>query len=332
MALPLPLDPAPASVETLLPLLPARARAELEWFPTAFRAEVVEPLLERGSEELSFRTLEELALPAAHLFVRLASSFAAVFHEDPALLESLLDASRFERVRDDVVSRLRTDQPVAANDLAAALDWLAAITSALQRDYRDLLSYGFDDPRDLKLGEQELRRELAGTLGNFVRGALLASAAIDVIAGTRRVRALPSWCSVALMEIQAAANALRAQGLQIPTALREHNPASLLRRGPLPPGVIERIVGQFDPVEVWLFGSRAAGTHSPTSDYDLLVVVDDTADVDRLTAWGRVAPLRRARLDISAATLAEFEHSKDVPGTLSNIVATEGVRIYERDG
>lgn len=36
--------------------------------------------------------------------------------------------------------------------------------------------------------------------------------------------------------------------------------------------IVNSIVSAVDPVQVWLFGSRARNTHRPDSDFDLLVV------------------------------------------------------------
>ena len=37
-------------------------------------------------------------------------------------------------------------------------------------------------------------------------------------------------------------------------------------------GVVQKLVENLDPIEIWLFGSRAQGTHRPDSDFDLFVV------------------------------------------------------------
>src|SRR3990167_4803431 len=42
--------------------------------------------------------------------------------------------------------------------------------------------------------------------------------------------------------------------------------------------MIERIVQQFDPVRIILFGSRARGAGRPDSDYDLLVILSKVED------------------------------------------------------
>ena len=317
-------------MESLVRALPAEDRGALEWFPVEFRARVVQPLVEQASEELSLRLVDELAVPAGELLARLGSCVASLFVRDPAFAQLLANPGLF-RLDARAETRLRRSHPKAAEDLAAAVDWLGAILSAVLGDYRNSVAHGFAARGKLEIDAVALRRELDGPLGYLVRGSFLASAATDV-ALTRDALppAIDAWCGLALVELQAAANVLRGQGLRVPTALRSHDASSILRGGLLPPGFLERIVAQFNPQEVWLFGSRAKGTHSPLSDYDVFVVLDDVADVERITSWANIAPLRRARVDLIAVTRSEFEDSKDVRGTLSNVVAEEGRRLYER--
>ena len=40
-------------------------------------------------------------------------------------------------------------------------------------------------------------------------------------------------------------------------------------------GVVARLVEELDPQAIWLFGSRARGTHRPDSDFDLLAVAKE---------------------------------------------------------
>lgn len=39
--------------------------------------------------------------------------------------------------------------------------------------------------------------------------------------------------------------------------------------------IVARVVERFDPLAIYLFGSRAAGTARPDSDYDILMVLPD---------------------------------------------------------
>lgn len=68
--------------------------------------------------------------------------------------------------------------------------------------------------------------------------------------------------------------------------------------------------------QVWLFGSRALGTHQPHSDVDLLVVLHEEEDL--LTELRRICsvaePIRlssRVFIDGHPTTLQELENSND---------------------
>ena len=52
--------------------------------------------------------------------------------------------------------------------------------------------------------------------------------------------------------------------------------------------LLSRIEEKYQPVQVWLFGSRARGDARPWSDWDLFVVAPDSAtdsDLNPLVAW-----------------------------------------------
>ena len=52
--------------------------------------------------------------------------------------------------------------------------------------------------------------------------------------------------------------------------------------------LVPEIVAEYSPQEVWLFGSRAEGRARDDSDYDILVVLDDSRDEetdDLVRAW-----------------------------------------------
>src|SRR3990170_5397726 len=46
-------------------------------------------------------------------------------------------------------------------------------------------------------------------------------------------------------------------------------------------GIVERLVEAYEPQRIYLFGSKARGDARPDSDFDLMVVVPDTASGDR---------------------------------------------------
>ncbi len=93
-----------------------------------------------------------------------------------------------------------------------------------------------------------------------------------------------------------------------------------------------RIVAQFKPLRVVLFGSLARGDEGPDSDVDLLVVLDEAHD------------RRRAMVEILCA-LSDFPASKDVvvttpeeiarrgtiDGSVLRLALSEGRVLYERE-
>ena len=91
-----------------------------------------------------------------------------------------------------------------------------------------------------------------------------------------------------------------------------------------------RLVAEFQPQQVWLFGSHAWGTPDEDSDLDLLVIVPDSSE----------RPIRRdqraqrclGRLPVSADVLVrtrrEVERVRDVPGSLTRDVLRNGRKVY----
>jgi predicted nucleotidyltransferase len=104
----------------------------------------------------------------------------------------------------------------------------------------------------------------------------------------------------------------------------------LLDVGPI--GVLlERMIEEFRPVEVRLFGSRARGEADAASDWDLFVVVpDDLEAADDIFAGYRLRRETRTRADIILCPLAEFIEDRETPNTLAYEAAHHGVTIYER--
>lgn len=53
--------------------------------------------------------------------------------------------------------------------------------------------------------------------------------------------------------------------------------AEILRHDPVLAEIVHRLVAAYQPERVYLFGSKARGDAGPDSDYDLMVVVPDSA-------------------------------------------------------
>lgn len=92
-----------------------------------------------------------------------------------------------------------------------------------------------------------------------------------------------------------------------------------------------RLVKEFHPQSIILFGSYARGTADKHSDVDLLVICPFKKDRKKLMVemdmalWG----LGMAR-DIVILTLEEFEVEKEIPGTIARYAWKEGKSLYEQ--
>lgn len=96
--------------------------------------------------------------------------------------------------------------------------------------------------------------------------------------------------------------------------------------------LVRRVVEAMNPLEVWLFGSRAEDRARPTSDYDLLVVMPDgtpDTELDPVQAW-RLGWEVRVTADIIPCTRSEFDEEKNELDSLPRAAMLRGHKIYER--
>jgi predicted nucleotidyltransferase len=94
--------------------------------------------------------------------------------------------------------------------------------------------------------------------------------------------------------------------------------------------VTRRLATEFDPEQVWLFGSHAWGQPDEGSDLDLLVIVSDSDE----------PPIRRAQRahrclsglgiakDVIVKTCAELERFRNVRSSLEAEILERGRLIY----
>jgi uncharacterized protein len=96
--------------------------------------------------------------------------------------------------------------------------------------------------------------------------------------------------------------------------------------------LLARIKEAYNPLQVWLFGSRARGDNRPDSDWDLFVVVpDDTpeAALDLVAAW-RVQRGSGVYADVIPCPVGAFREDLNTTNTIPYAIAHEGVLLYER--
>lgn len=93
----------------------------------------------------------------------------------------------------------------------------------------------------------------------------------------------------------------------------------------------ERLVREFDPLKIVLFGSHARGEAGPHSDLDLLVVMPDGVDRRResVAMLRALADLPVAK-DVIVTTPDEIARRGDLVGTVLRPALREGRVIHER--
>lgn len=96
--------------------------------------------------------------------------------------------------------------------------------------------------------------------------------------------------------------------------------------------LVRHVVEAMQPLQIWLFGSRAEGRARSTSDYDLLVVMPDgtpDAELDPVRAW-RLGWEVRVTADIIPCTRSELEEEQHELDSLPRAAALRGHKLYER--
>ncbi len=91
-----------------------------------------------------------------------------------------------------------------------------------------------------------------------------------------------------------------------------------------------RLVLELKPSKVYLFGSRARGTASSTSDYDFYVVMPSADERPFRRTQRAYRALRGLSIskDVVVGTDERFDRMKNVVSSLEHEVASEGVLLY----
>lgn len=96
--------------------------------------------------------------------------------------------------------------------------------------------------------------------------------------------------------------------------------------------ITERLVDEFHPEEIILFGSHAWGTPGKDSDLDLLVIVSDSdlSPVRRAIRAHRRLQGMNVSKDILVRTRAEVERYRHIKASLEHQILNKGSVLYER--
>ena len=95
--------------------------------------------------------------------------------------------------------------------------------------------------------------------------------------------------------------------------------------------MVRRIVKEFDPDTIILFGSQARGQAGPDSDVDLLVVmpVEGSKRAKQLEIRNALHDVHVPK-DIIVSRPEEFQWRKDIVGTIEYPAVREGKTLYVR--
>src|SRR5438093_4597474 len=94
--------------------------------------------------------------------------------------------------------------------------------------------------------------------------------------------------------------------------------------------VTRRLVTEFQPEQVWLFGSHAWGTPDEGSDVDLLVIVPGSNEPPIRRSQRAHRCLRGLRMpkDVLVETRQEVDRVKALKTSLENTILSRGRRLY----
>ena len=94
--------------------------------------------------------------------------------------------------------------------------------------------------------------------------------------------------------------------------------------------VTQRLVAEFQPEQVWLYGSHAWGNPHEDSDVDLFVVVPDSDETTIRRSQRAHRCLRGLRMpkDVLVETRHEVNRVKEVKTSLENTILSRGRRLY----
>jgi len=93
---------------------------------------------------------------------------------------------------------------------------------------------------------------------------------------------------------------------------------------------IDRLKAEFQPDEIFLYGSHAWGTPHDNSDVDLLVIVPESEEPPIRRAQRAHRCLRGLRLpkDVLVETRQEINRVKHLRASLENAILNRGRRLY----
>ena len=92
----------------------------------------------------------------------------------------------------------------------------------------------------------------------------------------------------------------------------------------------QKLVAEFQPEQIWLFGSHAWGTPGQDSDIDLMVIVpqSDERSIRRDQRAQRCLGRLLLSADVLVRTRQEVNRVREVLGSLTHEVLQKGRKVY----
>lgn len=93
--------------------------------------------------------------------------------------------------------------------------------------------------------------------------------------------------------------------------------------------ITSTLAAEFQPLKMFLFGSRAQKTNTSDSDYDILLIVEssDLSPLKRMQKAGRSLWNCRAKVDVFVYTQSEFDELKNEFSSIPYTVSHEGLKL-----
>jgi uncharacterized protein len=94
--------------------------------------------------------------------------------------------------------------------------------------------------------------------------------------------------------------------------------------------MVDRLVAEFHPLKVYLFGSHAWGEPSADSDIDLMIVMEHLPESPTRMAQRayHILPSRTVPVDILFRDIDSFKVWAAHPSTLEHLIERQGVVLY----
>ena len=98
--------------------------------------------------------------------------------------------------------------------------------------------------------------------------------------------------------------------------------------------ILKRLISEFQPEAIYFFGSRARGDSGADSDYDLMLVIPNSAVMAGEPRYRRMQRVQKilwgiwTAVDVIILTREEFDRERQVICSLPSTVLREGKQLY----